>query len=74
MHKWGESLHFVQTTKNRTCHRRTKSNRCKAMLILPMNADLKTSCLPDKASSTLQLGRVQALMKNVEEDYKWRGH
>jgi hypothetical protein len=54
LHKWNERLHFVQTMKNRTCHRRTKSNRCKAMLVLPMNADLKTSCLPDKASSTLQ--------------------
>jgi hypothetical protein len=44
------------------------------MLVLPMNADLKTSRLPDKASSTLQLGRVQARMKNVDEDYKWRGN
>jgi len=74
MHKWSESLHFVQTMKNRTCHRGTKSNRSKAMLVLPMNADLKTSCIIDKASSTLQLGRVQALMKNVDEDYKWRRH
>lgn len=72
MHKWSESLHFVQTMNNRTCRRGTKSNRCKAMLVLPMNADLKTSYLPDKASSTSQLGRVQALMKNVDEDYIWR--
>jgi len=32
MHKWSESLHFVQTLKNRTCHRGTKNSRCKAML------------------------------------------
>jgi hypothetical protein len=44
------------------------------MFILPVNAYLKTSRLPDKASSTFQLRGVQALMKDVGEEYKEQTH